>query len=150
MPYKPYSQNQEQREAHFGLVWFGALLNLMLVAFLLLGLTSRYTEGWLGFVVGTYTLLAVFVKFDDYAKSLIFEGFRWAAAVFAIWLSAQALVGIFEGYYAGGVSAGGSMVDADDQTFLLPAAFNRAFLLGACCTLAFHAGFLFNHLRNRA
>ena len=149
MPYDPHEPTPDQREGHFSLVWLGALINAMLVVILIAGLSSRYTEAWMGLLVGLYVLASVGFRFDDYSKALAYEGFRWAGGVFALWLCALSLLGIFDVYYAGGVSAGGGPVAEKDQYLMLPAGINRAYLLAACCALAFHAGFLFKHLKGR-
>ena len=150
MPYEPYAPTQEQREGHFGLVWLGGFLSLMLVVTTILGLAAKI-EIWAGFIVGSYILTFTSWKWlDDYFRSLATEGARWAAVVVGLWLVGLALAGIFEAAHGAGVSASGASLDESDVSFILPAWTNNAFLLASICALAFHAGFLFNHLKGRS
>lgn len=150
MPYEPYSPTQEQREGYFGLVWLGGLISLMLVVATILGVAAKM-EGWAGMIVGAYILsFTTWNKYDDYFVGLALQGARWAAVVIGLWLIGLALVGIFEGAHGVGVAASGASLPERDVSFILPAWTNNAFLLASICALAFHAGFLFNHLRGRS
>ncbi|MGB3165343.1 MAG: hypothetical protein WBA68_01045 [Alteraurantiacibacter sp.] len=150
MPYEPYSPNQEQREASFKLVWFGGFVSLMLVVATILGVAAKM-EAWAGIIAGSYLIaFAGPNKFDDYFIGLALHGARWACVILGLWLVSLSLVGIFEAAHGVGVSASGARLDESDVSFILPAWTNNAFLLASCCSLAFHAGFLFHHVRGRS
>ncbi|MEP2234850.1 MAG: hypothetical protein ABJM58_10665 [Alteripontixanthobacter sp.] len=149
MAYEPNAPTAEERDGIHRLVWLGAFLSLVLVIVVALGV-SRHVETWAGLIVGLYiATFSITNRADDYFRALARNGARWAVIVVGLWMAGQTLMGITEGYYGAGFSAGGAAIPADDVTWQIPALANNAFFLASCAALAFHAGFLFQHFRGR-
>ena len=149
MPYEPYSMNQQQRESAYFNVWSTALCSVgMLVSnFVPIG----PLEGFFALLVGTWFLtFALYKWFDDYFMALVKIGATWAIAVLGVWMVAQGLLTMFEGFYGIGYTAAGAELAEDDRAFALPAKLNSAYFLASLASCAFFTGFLYNHLRGRA
>ncbi|MDC0886913.1 hypothetical protein OAS19_03900 [Altererythrobacter sp.] len=151
MPYDPHAPTSEERDKAYAGIWIGLGANLVMLAAFAFRLGPQL-EGFAGLIVGlNLTIYALSGRFDEHFKSLANFGFLCLATVIGFWLSAQGLLTVVEGAYSIGegigATAAGATVPNDDFTIVLPAFMNSAYLLAALAGAAFHAGFLFQHLR---
>lgn len=142
-----YPKNRKTR-AYFG-VWMGLFASAVMVLANIFPL-GRLVEGLVALIVGVnLPIYAFYNRFDEHFRALARNGFGWGMTVLGVWLAALGLLTIYEGAFAAGMTAGGAPTAPDDFTFRLPDWFNRAFLIAALSSLAFHLGFLKAYWRGR-
>lgn len=145
MPYDPYALDQKQKSRAYGMVWFGLVISIVLVASNVMPF-GAHIEAASSMIVGAYLItFSTYNRFDEHFLALSRRAAVWVAVLIGFWLCVQGLMTLYEGSYDLGRSAAGSLLLEDDASWRIPAPFNRAYLLASLSALAFHSGFLFHY-----
>lgn len=145
MPYDPNALSEKQRSNAYFNIWIGLVASIVMVLSNVFAFGAK-PEGFAALIVGLHLLIyAIYNRFDEHFRSLVAVGFAWSVSVVGLWLSAQGLLMILEAGYGLGRTAAGAPAMPGDFSYRLPDWFNRAYLLAALASLAFHLGFLKAH-----
>lgn len=148
MPYRPYSPSETDRSYAYKYVWASAACSVTLLPLYLTGFEG-IIYGWvMGGAAGGLLASTITGRTDDYFRSLVAVGHRWA--IFALF--AYMILGWFA-YVTGlaippglGILAGATHAHENRSAALLFDGHLAAIILA----IIYHAGYGFQWLRDRA